>query len=248
MAAGQGLMDWVGQALAWFADPANWRGSTGVPTLLFEHLALTAAALGLACLVGIPLAVWLGHTGRGGVLAIQVTNIGRAVPTLALLVILVLAGPPFGRSTLSAVLAFTLFALPPIITNTYVGMREVDRGAVDAANGMGMSGIQVLRRVELPLAVPLLMNGVRLAAAQLVATVSIAAIAAFGGLGRIVTRGFANQDIGELVAGAVIIAALALLVEAAFAVLNARVDPSNRVRRGQARRTASTAGGVGGAG
>lgn len=232
-------MGWIGEVVAWFADPANYRGALGVPNLFVEHLALTAAALGLACLVGLPLAVWLGHTGRGGVLAIQISNIGRAVPTLAILVILVLAPPPFGRSTLSAVLAFTLFALPPIVTNTYVGMRDVDRGAVDAANGMGMSGAQVLWRVELPLAVPLLMNGVRLAAVQLVATVSIAAIAAFGGLGRIVTRGFANQDVGELVAGAVLIAVLALLIEAAFAVLNNRIDPRQRVLRAAERRTAA---------
>ena len=230
-------MGWLADAAAWFADPANYRGPLGVPTLLVQHLGLTAAALGLACLVGLPLAVWLGHTGRGGVLAIQVSNIGRAVPTLAILVILVLSPPPFGRSTFSAVLAFTLFALPPIITNTYVGMRDVDRGAVDAAVGMGMSGWQVLSRVELPLAVPLVMNGVRLAATQLVATVSIAAIAAFGGLGRIVTRGFANQDVGQLVAGAVLIAALALLVDGVFAVLVDRIDPRRRARRGAQRRS-----------
>ena len=135
-------------------------------------------------------------------LAVQIGNIGRAVPTLAILVILVLAPrPPFGLSVTSALVAFTLFAIPPIITNTYVGMREVDRGAVEAARGMGMTAWQVLSRVELPLATPLLMTGVRLAAVQLVATVAIAAIAAFGGLGRIVTRGYANRDVGELVAG-----------------------------------------------
>ena len=237
-------MGWVGEVVAWFSDAENYRGALGVPTLFVQHLGLTAAALGLACLVGLPLAIWLGHTGRGGVLAIQVSNIGRAVPTLAILVILVLAPPPFGRTTFSAVLAFTLFALPPIITNTYVGMREVDRGAVDAANGMGMSGMQVLRRVELPLAVPLLINGVRLAAVQLVATVSIAAIAAFGGLGRIVTRGFANQDVGELVAGALLIAVLALAAEGAFALLNSRIDPRLRVQRAAERRTTAVMAGV----
>jgi osmoprotectant transport system permease protein len=216
-------MGWLGDAIAWLTDPANWRGPVGVPTLLAQHLALSVSAVVLACLIGLPLAVWLGHIGRGGVLAVQVSNVGRAVPTLAVLILLVLASPPLGRTTLSAVLAFTLFALPPVITNTYVGMREVDRGAVDAARGMGMSGWQVLRRVELPLAAPLLLNGVRLAAVQVVATVSIAAIAAFGGLGRIVTRGYANRDVGELIAGAFLIAALALLVELAFAWLATRV-------------------------
>ena len=221
-------MGWLADTLAWFADADNWRGPAGVPALLAEHLGLSAASLGLACLLGLPLAVWLGHVGRGGVLAVQVSNAGRAVPTLAVLVLLVLAPPPFGRTTLSAVLAFTLFALPPVITNAYVGMREVDRDAVDAARGMGMSGWQVLRRVELPLAAPLVMTGVRLAAVQVVATVSIAAIAAFGGLGRIVTRGFANRDVGELVAGAVLIAVLALAVDLLLGLAAARLVPAPR--------------------
>ena len=212
-----------------------------MPTLFVEHLGLTAASLLIACLIGLPLALWLGHTGRGGVFAIQVSNIGRAVPTLAILIILVLAPRPFGLGILSALLAFTLFAVPPILTNGYVGMREVDREAVDAARGMGMTGRQVLLKVELPLATPLLMNGVRLAAVQLVATVSLAAIAAFGGLGRIVTRGFANQDVGELVAGALMIAVLALLVELAFALLNSRVDPRKRALRASAARSGQAA-------
>lgn len=236
-------MDWLTGAIAWLTDPANWRGPTGVPALFVEHMGLTAASLGIACLVALPLAVWLGHLGRGGVLAIQVGNIGRAVPTLAVLVILVLApSPPFGLSITSALLAFTLFAVPPIITNAYVGMREVDRGAVEAARGMGMTAWQVLTRVELPLATPLLMNGVRLAAVQLVATVAIAAIAAFGGLGRIVTRGYANRDIGELVAGAFVIALLALVIELAMSVLTSRVDPAQRaIRRARTRSAQSAA-------
>lgn len=206
-------MGWLLDTLEWLTDPSSWRGPAGIPALLVEHVGLSAAALGLACLLGLPLALWLGHVGRGGVLAVQLSNAGRAVPTLAVLVLLVLAPPPFGRTTLSAVVAFTLFALPPVITNTYVGVREVDRDAVDAARGMGMSGWQLLRRVELPLAVPLVMTGVRIAAVQVVATVSIAALAAFGGLGRIVTSGFANQDVGQLVAGALLIAVLALVVD-----------------------------------
>ena len=216
-------MGWLQDVVAWFTDPDSWRGPAGVPALLVEHLGLSAAALGLACLLGLPLAVWLGHVGRGGVLAVQVSNVGRAVPTLAVLILLVLAPSPFGRTTLSAVLAFTLFALPPVVTNAYAGMREVDRGAVDAARGMGMSGWQVLHRVELPLAAPLVMTGVRLAAVQVVATVSIAAIAAFGGLGRIVTSGYANRDVGELVAGALLIAVLALAVDLVLGWVTGRV-------------------------
>lgn len=242
-------MGWLSQTLAWFTDGENWTGSAGVPTLFVEHLGLTAASLAFACLIGLPLALWLGHTGRGGVLAIQVSNIGRAVPTLAILIILVLAPPPFGLGILSALVAFTLFAVPPILTNGYVGMREVDREAIDAARGMGMTGWQVLAKVELPLATPLLMNGVRLAAVQLVATVALAAIAAFGGLGRIVTRGFANQDVGELVAGAALIAVLALVMELAFALLSSRVDPRSRALRASAARSGGAAKlGAGGSG
>lgn len=232
-------MGWLTDAIAWFADGDNWTGAGGVPTLFVEHMGLTLASLGLACLVALPLAVWLGHVGRGGVLAIQISNIGRAVPTLAVLVIFVLS--PLGRSTLSAVLAFTLFAIPPILTNAYVGMREVDRGAVEAARGMGMTGWQVLQRVELPLATPLLMNGVRLAAVQVVATVSIAAIAAFGGLGRIVTRGYANRDVGELVAGAFLIALLAVIVEIGLAWVSHRVDPRAQALRASGSRQRESA-------
>jgi osmoprotectant transport system permease protein len=229
--------------LEWFADPANWRGETGVPRLLVQHLGLTAASMGLACLVALPVALWLGHVGRGGVLAVQVGNTGRAVPTLAVLVILVLMPPPLGRSTLSALVAFTLFAVPPILTNTYVGMREVDRGAVDAARGMGMTGLQVLRRVELPLAAPLLMNGVRVAAVQVVATVSIAAIAAFGGLGRIITRATGDTgglDLSQLIAGALVIAALAVAVDGLLALAGRAADPVARARRVRRRDTIVT--------
>lgn len=216
-------MSWVAETVAWFLDPGNWQGTRGVPRLLLEHLRLSVVSLLLACLLALPLAVWLGHVGRGGVLAVQVSNVGRAVPTLAVLVVLVVAGPPFGFSLLTAFTAFTLFAVPPIVTNTYVGVREVDAAVVDAARGMGMSGWQVLRQVELPLAMPLILNGIRLAAVQVVATVSIAAIAGFGGLGRIVTRGFAGRDVGEIVAGAVLVAGLALLTELAFELLARRV-------------------------
>jgi osmoprotectant transport system permease protein len=230
-------MGWLGETIAWLTDGANWTGAVGVPTLFWEHLRLTVISLLIACAIALPLAIWLGHIGRGGVLAVQVSNIGRAVPTLAVLVILVVAGPPFGLSDLSAVTAFTLFGIPPIVTNSYVGMREVDRGAVDAARGMGMTGWQVLTRVELPMAATLILGGVRLAAVQLVATVSIAAIAAFGGLGRIVTRGFANQDVGQIVAGALIIAVLALATELAFELLTSRLDPRRRVDRAVGRRS-----------
>ena len=223
----------VADVVAWFADGSHWSGRAGIPVLLGQHLALTAASLGIACALALPPALWLGHTGRGAVLSIQVGNVGRAVPTLALLSILLFIPPPFGRTTASALVAFTLFAIPVLLTNTYVGVREVDRAAVDAATGMGMSGAQVLRRVELPLATPALMNAVRQAAVQVVATVSIAAIFAFGGLGRIITRATGASggfDVAQIIAGALVIAVLAIAVDLALAAVGRVVDPVGRVR------------------
>ena len=162
-------MRWVADVVAWFRDGQHWQGPDGVPQRLLEHVGVSAAALGIACLLAIPLALWLGHVRRGGGLAVNVSNVARAVPTYAVLVLLVLAPEPFGLSTLSILVALIVFAIPPILTNTYLGVREVDPAAVDAARGMGMSGPQVLAKVELPLAVPLLMDGVRLAAVQVVA-------------------------------------------------------------------------------
>ena len=218
-------MQWLWDAFGWLADSSHWHGEAGIPNRLIQHVGLSAAALGIACLIALPLALWLGHIGRGGLLAVNVSNIGRAVPTFALLVLLSLAPSPFGLGTTSVLTALVLFAIPPILTNTYVGIREVDRGVVDAARGMGMSGPQVLFGVELPLAVPLLMTGVRLAAVQVVATVTIAALVAGGSLGRIITSGFDRQDQPELVAGALLVAVLAVTVEVLMGRLQRSADP-----------------------
>jgi osmoprotectant transport system permease protein len=222
-------MGWLQGVLAWFADPANWQGPSGVPARTIEHIGLSAAALGLACLVALPLALWLGHVGRGGALAINVTNVGRAVPTFAVLVILAIGPLGSTRITAATILALTLFGIPPILTNAYVGIRGADRDAVESARGMGMSGSQVLRRVEVPLAVAMIMTGVRLAAVQIVATATIAALVAGGGLGRIITSGFGRQDQDQIVAGAILVAVLALLVEVLFEWLQRRLDPVWRV-------------------
>lgn len=227
-------MDVLIDAFGWLADPANWQGPDGVATRLVEHLQLTVASVAIACLIAIPIALWLGHIGKGGTLAINVSNVGRAVPTFAVLVLLFLT--PLGLSVWSTIIALVLFAIPPILTNTYVGMREVDRDVVDAARGMGMAGTQLLGKVELPLAVPLLMNGVRLAAVQVVATATIAALVAGGGLGRIITNGFGRQDLPQIVAGAILVAALALAVEALMEWLQRRLDPLRRARRARVRR------------
>ena len=223
-------MGWLADVVAWFRDGEHWQGPNGVPQRLLEHVGVSAAALGIACLLAIPLALWLGHVRRGGGLAVNVSNVGRAVPTYAVLVLLVLAPDPFGLSTLSILVALVVFAIPPVLTNTYIGVREVDPAAVDAARGMGMSGPQVLAKVELPLAVPLLMDGVRLAAVQVVATATIAALVAGGGLGALITDGFGRQDQAEVVAGAICVLVLALTVEGSMALLQRWVNPLRAVR------------------
>jgi osmoprotectant transport system permease protein len=215
--------------VAWFSNPAHWEGANGVPARLVEHVGLTAAALGLACALAVPLAVWLGHLGRGGPLAVNLANTGRAVPTFAVLVLLAIG--PLGFGPQATITALVLFAVPPILTNGYVGMREVDRDVVEAARGVGFSALQVVRRVEVPLAVPLLLNGVRLAAVQTVATATIAALVAGGGLGNIILLGFGTQDQSAVVAGALLVAALALVTELLFAVLTRVVDPLARHRQ-----------------
>ncbi len=217
----------------WLVDGANWSGENGITHRLVEHVGISALSVGICCLVALPVALWLGHTGRGGALAINVSNVGRAVPTFALLTLLYLVsdGIDIGGWTPSVtfltVVALVLFGIPPLLTNTYVGMREVDRGILEAARGMGMSGRQALLRVELPLATPLLLAGLRLCAVQVVATATIAALIAGPGLGDIVTQGFGLQDYDEVVGGAVCVAVLALVVDLGFAGV-ARVGRRNR--------------------
>lgn len=209
-------MDLLGDVWSWFTDASNWQGVDGVPHRLAEHVLLSVAAVGIGCLLALPLAMWLGHIGRGGFVALTMSNLSRAVPVLAVLVLLALAPSPFGLSTFSTLTAFVLFAMPPLLTTTYVGIRGVDRDVVDAARGMGMGPWQLLWRVEVPLAKPLIITGLRLAAVQVVATVTLAAFVAGGGLGRIIASGYGRQDDAELVAGALLVAGLALSTELAL--------------------------------
>ncbi|MFH8218075.1 ABC transporter permease [Streptomyces sp. NPDC018057] len=208
-------MSTLADAWGWLTDPAHWPGDDGIAHRLLQHLLLTVVCLAASCLIALPVALVLGHLGRGGALAVNLSNIGRAVPTFAVLVLLLLT--PVGRwGEGPTVVALVLFAVPPLLTNAYVGMREVDRDVVRAARGMGMTGAQTLFRVELPLASPMVLNGVRVAAVQLVATATIAALAGGGGLGRIITAGFNLASTPQVVAGAVLVAAFALVVEAVF--------------------------------
>lgn len=199
---------------------ASWTGDGALLDRLVEQLLLTITALGLGLVVALPLALWLGHIGRGGFLAINVSNIGRAIPTFALLAVLVTAdwpGPahfgPYGRAGLATLIALALFALPPLVTNAYTAVRQVPDDVLEAAVGMGMSGAQRFWRVELPLALPLVLSGVRLALVQLWATATIAALVAGPGVGAIIVTGFARNHYSQGIGAAVVVAAVALLLE-----------------------------------
>jgi osmoprotectant transport system permease protein len=228
----------VYEALVWLNDPLNYSGSGGVPSRTVEHLGITVASVLFAAVLALPLALWLGHRGRGGGLTIVVGNVSRAIPTLALLTVFAVTAIGFGNR--ATVVALTIFAIPPLLTNTYVGVRGVDRDVIEAARGMGMSERELLRRIELPLALPLIAAGFRTATVQVVATATLAALVGGGGLGNIINLGFAIQDQGQILAGGMLVAGLALLTEFFLAGVQRAVTPG-RVGRRQRRALAARA-------
>ncbi|MGI9000597.1 MAG: ABC transporter permease [Pseudonocardia sp.] len=209
-------MNLVVEVVAWFADPGNWQGSTGVPARIAEHLSYTVQAVVLAALVAVPLGAVIGHTGRGGFLVIGMANGLRALPDLGLLILLVLL---IGIGLLPLTIALVVLAIPALLAGTYAGVRNVDAAVVDAARGMGMREREVLWKVELPVALPLIFGGLRTATLQVIATAVIGAFVALGGLGRYLIDGLALNDYPRMVAGALLIAVLALLVEGLLAGL-----------------------------
>jgi osmoprotectant transport system permease protein len=204
----------------WFADPARWTGTDGIPNRLVEHIQLSGIVVIVALAVALPLGLYIGHTGRGAIVAIGAANLGRAVPSYALLLVFF---PIFGLGFGTAFPALVLLAIPPILTNAYVGLRDVDRDTVESARGMGMTELQLLRSVEVPIALPVIVAGARTAAVQVVATATLAALVAGGGLGRYIVDGFALQDDGRLIGGAVLVALLALATERVFTLIERRL-------------------------
>jgi len=231
------------EGLVWLNDPLNWTNPGGLLDRLREHLVITFWAVLLGCVIGLPLGIWLGHRGRGGGVVVTVANLTRALPTLALLTILPLTAIGFGK--LPVILALAVFAVPPLLANAYTGLRSVDPETKEAAIGMGLSGGQLLRRVELPLAVPYLAAGLRTAAVQVVATATLATFVNGGGLGQIITAGFGlGISVGgaQIVAGGIVVVLLALLVEALFAGVERLVTPRplRSMRRRRRVRAATT--------
>lgn len=212
----------------------NWLGSDGIPTRVFEHLELFLVSLAIAALIAVPLGLLVGHTRRGQFVAVQSANLGRSIPSLAILSIMFLLAvnlwPSLAFGFVPTIVALTLLGIPVILINTYVGIQQVDADTVEAARGMGMNGRQVLFKLEVPLAAGLIMTGLRLAAVQIVATAGLAALIAGGGLGRYIIDGFANQNIGKVVAGSILIAALAIVVDVAFSGLTRLVVPRSTSR------------------
>jgi osmoprotectant transport system permease protein len=214
------------RAVVYLNDPVNWTGPGGILHLLGEHLAISAVAVLLGMAVALPIGVLLGHSGRGGGFVVALANVSRAVPTLALLTIF--AVTPIGFGDTATTIALAVFAAPPILTNTYVGFREVDRDVREAARAMGMSPRQVIFRAELPLAMPLVMTGIRTATVQVVATAGLAALVGGGGLGTLINLGFGQQDYGLMIAGAFLVAVLALLTEGVLVLVSWAVTPGPR--------------------
>jgi len=217
-----GVIDLLASVVAWLSDPVHWSGDDGIPIRVLEHVQLSGAAVAIAVCIAMPAGLYLGHTGRGGFVAINIANLGRALPSLALIALGLVASIALGLGLgfWPTLFALVPLALPPILTNTFIAVRAVDRDTVEAARGMGLRESQILRQVELPLALPLILGGVRTASVNVVATATLGALVAGGALGRYIVDGLALQEYDRLLAGAILVALLAVLTEVGFGILD----------------------------
>jgi osmoprotectant transport system permease protein len=216
-------MSFLSFAWNWLKAPAQWHGADDIPIRLLQHLGYSGLSLLVAALIALPAGIWIGHTGRGGVVVVNIANAWRAIPTLGLLVLMVVL---IGFSVLAWLVPLVVLAIPPILVNAYEGVAGVDPGLRDAARGMGMTGWQSLRKVELPVALPLIMLGLRTGAIFVVATATIAAEIGLGGLGRYIIDGLSQSNYAEVAGGAVLVVLLALLVQVIFVGLRYLVVPA----------------------
>lgn len=218
----EGLIADISAVIAWFGDPANWTGNDGIPNRLSEHLVLCLVSMVAALALALPIGLYIGHTGRFAFLAQSIANIGRAVPSYALMAIVfpvtiaLSIGIAGNLAFVATVVAMVLLAIPPIVTNTWAGIGGVDPDLREAARGLGMHGHQVLRGLEIPLALAVILTGIRIASVQVVATATLGAVFGGGGLGRYIVQGFARRDDARLWAGALMVAVLAIAVEIGF--------------------------------
>ena len=232
---GARAMTIVSETIAWLTDPAHYVGPDGIPIRLLQHVFLSGVAFLVAAMIALPVGLAVGHSGRGAGLAVNLANVGRAIPTLAVIGIMVpitqALDPRLGFTFYPTLIGLVVLALPPILVNTYAGIGGVDRDLVEAARGMGMREGQILRGVEIPLALPVILAGLRLASVTIVATATLGAIFGYGGLGRYLVDGIAQNNDGKLFAGVVLAAGITLITEA-----RVRPDPANgAVARASAR-------------
>jgi len=220
-------MEFLADVAAWFTDGANWTGINGIPNRVWEHVQISVVATVAAALVALPPAMWLGHHRRGGFLAVATVNIGRAVPSFAIMALFLPISIRLGLGLgfWPTLLALFALALPPIFTNTYTAMRDVEPALVEAGRGMGMTDGEVLRSIEAPMASPVILAALRVSAVQVVATAPLAALVAWGGLGRYIVDGFAVQDNVRVLAGGVLVALLSIATELVMGTLEKRVVP-----------------------
>jgi osmoprotectant transport system permease protein len=220
-------MGFLADVVRWFSDPQHWRGIDGVPNRVFEHVQLAGLAMLLAAIIAIPGGVLLGHVRKGGLFAISVVNIGRAIPSFAIVAVALPISIRLGLGLgfWPTFLAVLLLAIPPIFTQSYTAIRGVDDDTVAAARGMGLRERDVLLGVELPLGAPLILAAVRVAAVQVVATAPLGALVGWGGLGRYIIDGLARFDLVMVFAGALLVAVLAVMTELLFGVVERIVLP-----------------------
>jgi osmoprotectant transport system permease protein len=200
----------LNDVLAWLTDPAQWSGTDGIPFRTLQPLGYSFVATAIAAAIALPIGIFIGHTGRGALTVINLANQGRAIPALGILFLMFFL---FGIGLAPILAALTALAIPPMVTNSYIGVRSVDRDVREAAEGMGMRGRQVLWNVEVPVAMPLIMAGVRTSTVQVVATATLAAVVGLGGLGRYLIDGLSQRDLPQVIGGAILVALLSLVTE-----------------------------------
>ncbi|MGH3158723.1 MAG: ABC transporter permease [Streptosporangiaceae bacterium] len=222
----------MNEAFTWLSKASNWSGSAGIASRLIEHIEYTLLAMAISMLIALPIGVWLGHRRRGSLVVIGLANLARALPTLGLLILVYVLS---GAATWAWLVPLVALAAPPIMVNAYEGVLGVDADLKDAAVGMGMKPRQVLFKVEVPVAMPLILLGLRTAAIQVVATATIAAYISLGGFGRYIIDGLATSNYQLVAAGAACVVVLALVVQFAFSGL-ARATVSAGIRN-QARQS-----------
>lgn len=215
----------INEMLVYFAQGANWVGEAGIPARLGEHLWYSFLAVAAAVLVAFPVGVFIGHTGTGKVFLVSASNVLRALPSLGIMTLLVLL---MGIGLLPPLAALVLIAIPPILAGVYAGVANVDPEVVDAARAIGMKDSRIILQVELPLALPLILGGLRGAILQVVATATIAAYVNLGGLGRYIFDGLALYDYGQVLVGAVLVTGLALVLDGLLALLVKAMSPARR--------------------